>query len=290
MDKKKEPNAVIKFFSYKYRHDGVLAETDYFQKFLPYLIRRRSEAMILMDVEIDMTKANEYMKNYNANNTDVSLKLTPFVLVLAACQRLGVEKPKMNRFISGKRIYDRNAIEICYVIKTMMDESGQEVVVKERFSTEDRLAQVLKKVSKTKTKSKGKDAGSIDRAMKTLSKMPRFIISSTFMFLRVLNWFNVLPKSIMKSDALYSSAFITNVGSLGSMAPYHHLFDMGTTSVFIAMGMVRKVNGLADDGSVFKKDVLDIRFSIDDRIADGFYYVRAIDLFKKYLENPELME
>jgi len=290
MNKKKEPNAIVRFFSYKYRHDGVLADTDYFQKFLPYLIRRRSEAMILMDVEIDMTKANEYMKNYNADNTVESFKLTPFVLVLAACQRLGVEKPKMNRFISGKRIYDRNAIEICYVIKTRMEESGQEVVVKETFSQNDRLADVLLKVSKTKTKSRVKDAGSIDKAMKTLAKMPRFIISSTFCFLRILNWFNILPKSIMKSDALYSSAFITNVGSLGSMAPYHHLFDMGTTSVFIAMGMVRKINCLADDGSVFKKDVLDIRFSIDDRIADGFYYVRAIDLFKKYLENPELME
>ena len=290
MEKKNMPNAFVRFFSYKYRHDGVLAETDYFQKFLPYLIRRRSEAMILMDVEIDMTKTNEYIREFNARNTQSEHKLTPFVLVLAACQRLGVEKPKMNRFISGKRIYDRNAIEICYVIKTRMEEKGQEVVVKETFLPEDRLFDVLEKVNKTKTRSRGSDAGGIDKAMKTLSKMPRFVISSTFAFLRVLNWFNILPKSVMKNDALYSSAFITNVGSLGSMAPYHHLFDMGTTSVFIAMGMVRQINVLEDDGAVRKKDVLDIRFTFDDRIADGYYYVKAIELFRKYLENPELLE
>jgi hypothetical protein len=290
-NKKRKPCFLKRIFGEGYRRDGTLAQTDYFQKFLPYIIRRRSEAMIFMDMQLDMTHAMEYLgqKKAQSNGSDSTL-ITPFTLIVAATQRLAIEKPRMNRFIAGKRIFDRNSIEICYVIKTTMNENGQEVVVKESFSPDDTLLDVAKKIHHTKNGTRKFDAGSIDSSMKFLSRLPRFMLSSCFIFLRFLNWFDLVPLSVIKNDALYASAFISNVGSIGAHAPYHHLFDMGTTSVFIAVGLIRKSVILQDDASIAKKDILDIRFTIDDRIADGFYYVKAIDLFKKYVENPELME
>ena len=38
------------------------------------------------------------------------------------------------------------------------------------------------------------------------------------------------------------------------------------------------------------KPSVDIGLTIDERIADGYYYSRTVQLLKTLLENPELLE
>ena len=35
---------------------------------------------------------------------------------------------------------------------------------------------------------------------------------------------------------------------------------------------------------------VDLGLTIDERIADGYYYSKTVQLLKKLLENPELLE
>ena len=38
------------------------------------------------------------------------------------------------------------------------------------------------------------------------------------------------------------------------------------------------------------RDTLQIGITLDERIADGYYYAKSIKLFKHLLEHPELLE
>ena len=38
------------------------------------------------------------------------------------------------------------------------------------------------------------------------------------------------------------------------------------------------------------KETIDLGLTIDERIADGYYYSRTIKLLKYLLHNPELLE
>ena len=38
------------------------------------------------------------------------------------------------------------------------------------------------------------------------------------------------------------------------------------------------------------RDSVELGITVDERIADGYYYSKSIRLLKKLLENPELLE
>ena len=44
------------------------------------------------------------------------------------------------------------------------------------------------------------------------------------------------------------------------------------------------------DGSVTMRETLDLGLTIDERIADGYYYAKTVRLLKSLLENPQLLD
>ena len=71
---------------------------------------------------------------------------------------------------------------------------------------------------------------------------------------------------------------------------YHHLTNWGTTSVFCVIGERKKRPFYDDEGNVSMRDSIDLGLTIDERIADGYYYSKTVRLLRKLLENPELLE
>ena len=45
-----------------------------------------------------------------------------------------------------------------------------------------------------------------------------------------------------------------------------------------------------EDGTIEMREMLDLGLTIDERLADGYYYSKTIRLLKTLLENPELLE
>ena len=43
-------------------------------------------------------------------------------------------------------------------------------------------------------------------------------------------------------------------------------------------------------GNMTMRDSIDLGLTIDERIADGYYYSKTVRLLRKLLENPELLE
>jgi hypothetical protein len=77
------------------------------------------------------------------------------------------------------------------------------------------------------------------------------------------------------------------VGSFGLDAPFHHLFERGNCPIFMAVGNVRPSMELDASGQPVERKRLMIRYSFDDRIADGVYLGKALGLFRDFVEHPE---
>jgi len=148
----------------------------------------------------------------------------------------------------------------------------------------------LHKINKNiKTAKSGEDKDD-DKLISMFMRLPRSILRFA---LRLIEWYDFYfdtPKFLRGIDPLRCSVYVANLGSVGIEAPYHHLFEWGTCSVFIAIGKIKLMPYVNDDGSVTSRKMVEIKLSLDERIADGFYFARSVDLFEHYMKNPKLLE
>ena len=131
----------------------------------------------------------------------------------------------------------------------------------------------------------------MDKTIDVLTKIPKFITTFIFFVLRIIDHFGFLSKGFIDDNPLFVSAYVTNVGSIGLDAPFHHMYEWGTTSLFSSLGKMQKDYIIDKEKEELKiTDTVNISFTIDERIADGIYMAKALNDFKKYMENPELLE
>ena len=108
--------------------------------------------------------------------------------------------------------------------------------------------------------------------------------------IRFLDYFGRVPYPIVKEEPNYSSIFLSNLGSIKLNAAYHHLNNFGTNSLFVVIGEKMIKPWFDEEGNITMRDTLQIGITLDERIADGYYYAKSIKLFKHLLEHPELLE
>ncbi|MCL2805281.1 MAG: 2-oxo acid dehydrogenase subunit E2 [Treponema sp.] len=273
----------------KKRCDGThLKNLHFFTQLLPYLMPKRSDAVIYFEQEFDVTRTLEYVRRKRKEIE--GNKISTFYIILYAAIRAIAQRPKMNRFVSGHRYYQRNRISFNFVAKREMTDEGEEVNVTMSFSPllsmEDFFKKIDDHISNIK---KGKSTGS-EKVNSLLTNLPRFLIKFIVGLILWLDYNNMLPKSLIYSLPFWCTIFFTNVGSVGIDAPFHHNFEVGNCGIFCAIGKIRKENCLKSDGSVEKRDKVKITFTYDDRITDGIYCARAIDMVRDLVENPEKLE
>ena len=119
--------------------------------------------------------------------------------------------------------------------------------------------------------------------------MPNGLIKFLIGIIKWLDKHGSLPKGLIDVSPFHCSCYLTNMKSLRTDAIYHHLYEFGTTSMFISMGKEEELAVIDDADEVAKSKIMKLGFTIDERISDGFYYAKALKLFKKYLTNPELL-
>ena len=52
----------------------------------------------------------------------------------------------------------------------------------------------------------------------------------------------------------------------------------------------KKKSLINDDDVLTEEKTLSLRWVLDERICDGYYYANAVKLFTKYMKKPELLE
>jgi len=246
----------------------------------------RTESTIYFEQEFDVTDTLAYLKEKNGGEGE----LTFFQVFLCALTRTMTERPDLNRFISGFNYYQRNEILLNFVAKKEKSDDGEEINVTIPFSPYETLSTVPEKVRSHIERGKSEAGNESEDTNILLMKLPRPFIRLFLKGYALLDFYNLAPESLIRVDPMYSSVFITNVGSIGIDAPFHHNFERGNCGIFIALGMIRKKRYIEDDGTVGERDVVKVTFTYDDRIKDGVYCARAIELFRNYVENPRQLE
>lgn len=275
----------------KTRPDGTyLGNLPHFTRLMPYLMPNRTNATIFFEQEFDVTHTLEYVNAVNSRSDDGVTKLTMFQVFLCAGVRTIAMRPKMNRFVSGFNYYQRNRIMMNFVAKKQLSDEGAEINVTIPFMPDETLSTASEKIRKHVNRGKSEEGNEGDDINAVLAKLPRWMIRLVIAGVKFLDYHNMLPGWFIASLPFYSTIFFTNVGSVGIDAPFHHNFDLGTCGLFIAIGKIRKEYVHTEDGRFESRDKVKVTFTYDDRITDGIYCGRAIELFRGFVETPEILE
>ncbi len=209
-------------------------------------------------------------------------------LFMAAYLRVASRYPGINRYIRGQRVYARNGMEICMAIKKEMALNAPETVVKLDATPSDTLYTVYENLTALLEENKQEgDHNDMDTAARVLMAFPSVFLKFVVWFLKLLDYFGLLPRWLTKLSPFHGSLFITNMGSLGMPPIFHHLYNFGNLPIFIAMGKKRTEYAINKDGEVEAHRLIDFTVMCDERICDGHYYATAFKMLKKVLENPE---
>ena len=123
-----------------------------------------------------------------------------------------------------------------------------------------------------------------------VTKLPSPILRFVFKLLHWLDYHGHYPSFLMTEDPYFSTAFISNLGSIKMKANYHHLANWGTNSFFVIVGEKHMKAFPTEDGGVEWREVIDLGLTIDERIADGVYFAKSLKIFRELIANPELLE
>lgn len=261
-----------------------LRDLDSMHGIMPYIYPNRADNEAYICERIDLTRVNEYINTKNAENPEMKYKL--FQLIVAALVKTITLRPKMNRFVKGGRIYQRDALTAAFVVKKEFSDDGGEALAYLSFDEDATIETVRAKVYDIIDRYRGSDSESAETdnttdQMDMLMKLPRPVLRFVMWILHKLDYYGKVPEFLIKEDPNYATVFLTNLGSIGLKSGYHHLSNWGTNSIFVILGEKKMVDG---------REVLDIGLTLDERIADGYYYSKTVKLFKYLMQNPELLE
>lgn len=258
-------------------------------RFMPYIMKDRSDA------------CNTYADAFNIDVTEqfcrekvkAGMKYFSFLhVLLAAYVRTIAERPALNRFVSGQRIYARNQIEVVMTIKKEMSLQGEDTCIKVVFDPHDTVDEVYEKFNRVVLENKQEKAGGSDfeKVNRALVCIPGFVLRFVVRLLTFMDYHGWLPRSLVNVSPFHGSMIVTSMGSLGIKPIYHHIYNFGNLPVFLAYGRKRTENEIDENGQVVRHHYIDLKAVTDERICDGYAYASAFKTFRRYVENPEALE
>ena len=272
------------------RKDGVwLKDIPAMNRLMPGLMPDRIANEAHISVDIDLRPMNEYLAKLNEGRTED--KYTFFHLISAAIGKAFILRPKMNRFIVGTRMYQRRKVTIGFTVKKKFNDHAEEALAFFTYDPKETLEsyheKIMQQIHLTKSDVE-KDTST--GAMDIVCKLPQWLINAIVKFVLWLDKHGWAPDSLVGSDPNHAAIFLSNLGSIGLPGGYHHLVNWGTNSCFIVVGKKYVKAEYDKDGNVDVHEVIPLGITLDERIADGYYYSGTVALVKELLEHPQLLE
>lgn len=269
------------------RFDGTLLRNlPAFRLINPYVMKGRNESSVYYPQTIEIEKTHEFLRDYNADRP-ADRRVTLFHVILAAGVRTIALRPQINRFVSGRRIYQRNRIQFAFIVKKELTDTGEETNAKITFGPRDTLDQVRRRVEWHVDDARQSEGNESDKEVEFFTRLPRFVLQTIVRLWRILDYFGIAPREMIRLDPLYSSVYVANLGSVGLDAPYHHLYEWGNTSLFMVIGRPKRIWSHSRDEEFESRLAIEIRYTVDDRITEGIYAAHSLQLFRDLIQDPE---
>jgi len=261
------------------RSDGRYIKTlPPFPKVIPYIMPRRYDATNYMTFNLPQEKMKAYLNKRKEKGVNIGF----MPLIIAAYIRTVSQFPELNRFVMSKKVYARKGIWISFVtLKGTWSGEGEqdETVTKIRFTGKETIDEINETIKAgIEADRKNETSNSVDKILGAIFRIP-VIPSAIVAILKSLDKLGIMPKNVIKASPFHCSMFFSNMASIRSYPPYHHLYEFGTTSIFLSFGY-----------SPESRNQLQLKVSGDERICSGSTMVRGLHLFVKHLLQPELLE
>ncbi len=266
------------------RKDGYrLKDCDPFYEIIPHIMAERNDATNLFEQDIDYDNIQQYVNDCRGKG----IKMAHMSVIIASFIRTIAKYPQLNRFVVNKKIYARNHLSVCFV--ALSGDKSDETVNKIYFNLDDDIFTINEKIHKAVEIARAPhQENSMDKLLKKVMKFPALVGG----VVNLLKWVDKkfgLPFSVVDGSPFHTSLFITNLASIRIAPIYHHIYNFGTTGVFVAMGIPTKK--VVQKGEEFvEKKVQTLKICTDERIASGYYFAQCFKEVNKYLKNPRLLE
>jgi hypothetical protein len=247
-------------------YDRIRLRQSVYHRVETLIMPTRLEASIFLPMSIQSAALPRFLKQHN-------IKL--FTWIIYACLQTVKMHPSLNRFVLNNRLYAHRFYSISTTVKQDKTQADNNHSVKLQFEVDTPVKKVQDALEREILSVRKRQSGTQNRLFGGLGMLPTFIFKLVLWGGRKLNDFDLLPNQIIKDDPLHSSVMIANLGSIQGQSVFHHLFNWGTTSMFIAFGH------LDDTGH------LDLTITLDERISEGLLFFKALNTFKMILENPD---
>ena len=270
------------------RADGrLLKKVDPIIALTPYLMPMRCDAQVFLNYRLDYEKMARYIVEQSGKGN----KFTFMEIILAAYVRVISEIPELNRFIANKRLYARTQLTVSFALlkETGNPDEVEENTVKCYFDPHDTIFDVSRRVSAAIEQNRREEAD--NSTMKVAQLLLNPILANIVVALaRFLDRYGIMPKYILDASPFHTSMFFTQMASIGMPAVNHHIYNFGTTSLFLSMGSVIRENTAGPDGKTVRKRYLPIGITADERICAGAIYAKMVNRMMHYINNPALLE
>ncbi len=259
------------------------------QTVMAHIYPNRADSEVFVNEPIDFTELLRYLEE---KNKTIDYKITLFHCIVDIIARILRERPLMNRFVQGHRIYEHNEISLSFVVKRRFSDTAEESLMTLVPDDEDTINEISRRIvgDVKETRKSETSTGGIDAVLDTFAKIHRPLLMIIVRIVRWLDFWGLNPKAITDGDVNYSSVLLSNLGSIKCPAIYHHLNNYGTNSVLITIGTLHKEEIIMEDGHKEIRDIVNFGATIDERIGDGFYFARSLRLVKYMCAHPELLE
>lgn len=259
---------------------------------MPFIMPSRTEALIHFEQRLELGACLDWLARWNDNSVAGKRRqpLTLLHVVVAALVRTMHERPRMNRFVAGRRLWQRHEIAISLsVIKAHGDDDAKLSVVKQHFDPEEGLIATRARIEEATANGRAARKSASESEVALLTRLPPPVIAALVRLQRLADRWNLLPAALIHNDPLYASAMVSNLGSIGLDACWHHLYEHGTLSVFMTIGKLGPQPFARPDGRLDVGPGVTLRYAWDDRVADGHYAARSLALFQSLAEQPWLL-
>lgn len=270
------------------RKDGWrLRDIPVFFRVVPFVMRTRLDSQNLYEETLDVEPIMDFLREHREDLPNVSM-MTVFV---AAMVRMISQRPQLNRFVVHNKLYAHNSIEISIAIKRSMSDEGEETMIKPSFDPRDTLMDVQRRLDEAIAAGMDSEADGtgIDGVAKVLGKLPDWLFRFAVSLIFWADGLGLLPRTLLQASPWHCSGMFTNVGSLGIGPIYHHLTELGTYSMFLAMGKRERHTIYDENGNATVHRTVGLKTVNDERICDGYYYASSMRYLRRLLNNPALL-
>lgn len=268
------------------RYDGYrVRHLDPLFEIIPSIMRTRTDAQVYFDYKLDITELEKFVRERRRSDMP---DLRTLHVIMAALIRILSQMPRLNRFVTGKKVFARNCYSISIACKRAMSISVEETTITIEFEPEDTLYDVIEKVeSAIRNDVLTENDNGTDKVAKTIGAIPTCIKSGFVKCIRGLDQLGFMPKAIHRASPFHASMFVTDLGSCGIGPIYHHLYEFGTCSQFVAIGKKETEYYIDYDGSTKSRRTIGMKIVGDERICDGYYYATAMKMLVRLIRRPE---